>query len=163
MATAPTPNSSLEHTRSVNRRDLHVLTRVRLDEARLLLDAGRYDGAYYLSGYVVECALKACIARQVRTHDFPPKPGSVRDMYTHDLASLVKAAGLVDSIADRIRSCPAFENYWGIMGRWTSTLGVNYGLPGEEVGEGEGGSSESAVQPAAEFVGATLALAGPIP
>ena len=103
----------------MNRRDLHVLTRVRLDEARLLLDAGRYDGAYYLSGYAVECALKACIARQVRTHDFPPKPGAVRDMYTHNLVGLVKTAELVDSLAARIRSCSVFEGYWEIARRWT--------------------------------------------
>ena len=119
MATAPTAISSSERTRSVNRRDLHVLTRVRLNEARLLLDAGRYDGAYYLSGYAVECALKACIARQVRTHDFPPRPSAVRNMYTHNLTDLVKAADMVDSLADRIRECDVFRGFWNTSRRWT--------------------------------------------
>src|SRR3712207_6924003 len=46
---------------------------LRLAEARALLDAGFPDGAYYLAGYGVECGLKACIARQTRQHDFPPR------------------------------------------------------------------------------------------
>lgn len=103
----------------MNRRDLQALTRARLAEASVLLEAGRYDGAYYLSGYAAECALKACIARQVRTHDFPPKPSTVRDMYTHNLLDLVKAAGLVDSLADRIRSCSVFADYWSKVRLWT--------------------------------------------
>ena len=103
----------------MNRRDLQVLTRVRLDEARLLLDAGRYDGAYYLSGYALECALKACIARQVRTHDFPPRPALVRGMYIHDPLDLVRAARLRDSLADRIRSCSVFEKKWSTAREWS--------------------------------------------
>ena len=46
----------------MNRRDLQELTRIRAVEAGTLLDQGMYDGAYYLSGYAVECALKACIS-----------------------------------------------------------------------------------------------------
>src|SRR5215204_1093471 len=39
-----------------------------------------------------------------------------------------------------------------VPGPWTETLGVSYGLPAEEVGEGEGGPSEEAVEPAAGVV-----------
>jgi len=39
----------------VDRRDLQELSKVRLKEARALLDFGLYDGAYYLAGYAVEC------------------------------------------------------------------------------------------------------------
>ena len=103
----------------MNRRDLQELTRVRLDEARILLDAGRYDGAYYLSGYAVECALKACIARRSRMHDFPPRPNEVRGMYIHDPTNLVKAAGLVESLDDRIHSCFVFAGHWTAVRRWS--------------------------------------------
>lgn len=58
----------------MNRREFRELTTLRLAEARALLDAGLPDGAYYLAGYAVECALKACISRQTRQHDFPPAP-----------------------------------------------------------------------------------------
>ncbi len=43
------------------------------DDAAALLQAGRYAGAYYIAGYVIECALKACIARNTRQGEFPPK------------------------------------------------------------------------------------------
>jgi len=103
----------------VNRRDFQVLTRTRLAEARALLDAGLFDGAYYLGGYAVECALKACIARRTRVHDFPPKPHQVRGMYTHDLHELVKAADLVESLAGRIRACQVFDRNWTRSKEWS--------------------------------------------
>jgi HEPN domain-containing protein len=47
----------------VNRNGLQDLSKVRLKEATALLNLRMYDGAYYLAGYAVECALKACIAK----------------------------------------------------------------------------------------------------
>ena len=45
----------------VDRKDLQELSKVRLKEATALLKLGLFDGAYYLAGYAVECALKACV------------------------------------------------------------------------------------------------------
>lgn len=103
----------------MNRRDLQVLTGIRLAEAKTLLDAGHYDGAYYLSAYAVECALKARIARRTRIHDFPPKPNTVRDMYTHNLRDLVSVAGLRDDLDERIRDCRIFKEHWYAVRDWT--------------------------------------------
>src|SRR6266540_5581853 len=103
----------------MNRRDFQALTRVRLAEAKALLDAGLTDGAYYLSGYAVECALKACIARRTRLHDFPPRPNLVRGMYTHDLIELVRIAGLALSLAARIRACSTFDAHWTRTQDWS--------------------------------------------
>jgi len=103
----------------VNRRDLQELTRIRLVEAKALLDAGLFDGAYYLSGYAVECALKACIARQTQSNDFPPKPVLVRNMYTHDLVALVRLADLSKSLAARIRACAIFQHHWLTVTDWS--------------------------------------------
>jgi hypothetical protein len=47
----------------MNRNDLQNLSRLREKEAKVLLDNGCFAGAYYLLGYAVECALKACIAK----------------------------------------------------------------------------------------------------
>jgi HEPN domain-containing protein len=47
----------------MTRKDLQKLAAIRLKEAKLLLAANAPDGAYYLAGYAVECALKACIAK----------------------------------------------------------------------------------------------------
>lgn len=76
----------------VNRSDLHQLVRIRLAEARLLLQAARYEGAYYLSGYAVECALKACIAKQVKKFDFPDKRLAL-DSHSHNLEQLLGVSG----------------------------------------------------------------------
>jgi HEPN domain-containing protein len=102
----------------VNRRDFQALSRLRLAEAKALLDAGFYDGAYYLSGYAVECALKACIARQTRQHDFPPTVADVRDMYTHDLGRLVRLAGLEPDRLARVQACSIFAENWTTVKDW---------------------------------------------
>ena len=62
-------------------------------DAEALLTAGRWSGAYYLSGYAVECALKACIAKRTSLHDFPDKT-VVQKSHTHNLAELLDLAGL---------------------------------------------------------------------
>jgi len=51
--------------------DLYRLTAARLEDARILLHQNRAQAAYYLAGYAVECALKACIARKTALHEFP--------------------------------------------------------------------------------------------
>jgi HEPN domain-containing protein len=53
----------------MNRADLQSLSNLRLADARALLSAGRFAAAYYLAGYAVECALKACIARAVQRNN----------------------------------------------------------------------------------------------
>jgi hypothetical protein len=73
----------------MNRNDLHRLSATRAREARVLLDNSCYDGAYYLIRYAVECALKACIAKETRRYDFPDKR-TVVESYVHDLDRLVK-------------------------------------------------------------------------
>ena len=46
----------------MNKRDLEALVDLRVKEAQLLFDNKCYEGAYYLLGYALECAIKACIA-----------------------------------------------------------------------------------------------------
>jgi len=38
------------------------MAKARIDDAKALRAAGRYDGAVYIAGYAVECQLKARIA-----------------------------------------------------------------------------------------------------
>ena len=57
----------------IYKNDLKGLALTRLREAKVLLANGEYSGAYYLAGYVIECALKACIAKQTQRHEFPDK------------------------------------------------------------------------------------------
>ncbi|MEW6131453.1 MAG: HEPN domain-containing protein [Acidobacteriota bacterium] len=101
----------------MNRDDLKELTKIRLKEAKLLLDHGKYSGAYYLCGYIVECALKACIAKLTRRYDFPDKKRA-NESYTHNLSDLVKVAGLVASLNTEKTSDPTFEINWKVVITW---------------------------------------------
>ena len=77
----------------MNRVDLQQLADIRVLDAGVLLQAGRWSGAYYLCGYAIECALKACIAKQTNLYDFPDKSFAQKS-YTHDLLDLLDLAGL---------------------------------------------------------------------
>jgi HEPN domain-containing protein len=105
----------------VNRKDFQELADVRISEAELLLAGGHPDGAYYLAGYAIECALKACIARRTAEYDFPPSPESVRNCYTHDIEKLTRSAGLVDQRkAARDANLDLAAN-WSIVGEWSES------------------------------------------
>jgi len=82
---------------AMNRNDFQQLSELRLKEAKALLAAGFSEGAYYLAGYAVECALKACIARKTQEFDFPEKK-RVNDSHTHDLGKLLVLAGLSEDL-----------------------------------------------------------------
>ena len=101
----------------MNRSDLQNLTRLRLDEAKVLLDSGRYEGAYYLMGYAVECAFKSCIAKQTKRYDFPNK-SLANSIYTHDLNNLLKFSGLEKKHRDKSKRYPSFELNWTIVKDW---------------------------------------------
>jgi hypothetical protein len=100
------------------RKDLQRLAWIRLKEARILLRNECWDGAYYLSGYAVECALKACIAKRTLRHEFPDKR-IVNDSYSHDLTSLTKTAGL--DLAGQIASDAIIAVNWAIVKDWDET------------------------------------------
>jgi len=65
----------------VNKKILQALAEARVTDARTLLSAKRFDAAYYLAGYAVECALNACIAKRTNRHDFRDKDVA-REVYT---------------------------------------------------------------------------------
>lgn len=101
----------------LNRFDLQQLADIRIQEAKVLLDNGCYQGAYYLTGYAVECALKACIARKVREFDFPDKDLASK-VYVHDLAQLLRYAG-IQAEFDNISSSRDFTTNWAIVKDWS--------------------------------------------
>ena len=67
----------------MNRRSFQKLAEARLLDGKALLKAKRYDAAYYLTGYVIECALKACVAKKTKRYEFPRKDAG--SLYTHGL------------------------------------------------------------------------------
>ena len=103
----------------MNRREFQAMAEIRLREAKLLLDNGMYDGAYYLCGYAIECALKACIAKRTRLHDFPPPPRAISRMYTHNLVELVGQSGLQSDFEAARDSDSSLNDNWGTVQEWT--------------------------------------------
>jgi HEPN domain-containing protein len=79
----------------MNRLELRGLANVRIRDAETLLAAKRWSGAYYLGGYAVECALKACIAKLTKPDEFPDRTFAEK-CWTHDIERLVILAGLKD-------------------------------------------------------------------
>jgi HEPN domain-containing protein len=102
----------------MNRAGFQQLAEIRLKEAKALLAAGFPEGAYYLGGYAVECALKACIAKRTQQHDFPDKK-LVDRSYTHDLERLIDAAELSDVLKKDIANDARLDENWEIVRRWS--------------------------------------------
>ena len=102
----------------MTRADLQDLAELRLYEAQLLLRAGSWSGAYYLAGYAVECALKACIAKATQQFEFPDRNRATQS-YTHKLKDLLKVAKLEQTLSDSGEQDAAFEVSWAIVTAWS--------------------------------------------
>lgn len=76
--------------------DLRTIAAARLDDARELLNAGRFDGATYLCGYAVELALKARICDTLGWAGFPDSRKEFeryQSFKTHSLEVLLSLTG----------------------------------------------------------------------
>jgi len=102
----------------VNRKELQDLSNIRLREAKALLGLGLHDGAYYLAGYAVECALKACIAKSTRKYEFPDKK-KVDSSYSHSLRELLRVAGLDEARDEAAMLDAEFRENWRIVQSWS--------------------------------------------
>jgi HEPN domain-containing protein len=106
---------------AMNRAELHQLAEDRIRDARTLLAARRWSGAYYLAGYGVECALKACvIVHLMQTDEFPEKRFSER-CWTHNLAQLLGLAGLEAAFEAALAADSRLELNWGIVRDWNES------------------------------------------
>lgn len=102
----------------MNRFDLQTMAEERVADAAALLEAERYQAAYYLCGYAIECALKACIARKTQEFDFPDRK-LVNDSYVHDLTKLLNVADLAQPHRDEMDRNESFAAYWVIVQDWS--------------------------------------------
>jgi HEPN domain-containing protein len=86
----------------------------RLEDAEILFKAERFDASFYLAGYAVECALKACIAKRTQQYEFPDKPFATR-VYTHNLDTLLEVSELRAELAKD----DAFKANWNVVREWS--------------------------------------------
>lgn len=102
----------------MNRSELQALATLRLREARVLFKAKQYSGAYYLAGYSVECALKACIARQTQRFDFPDKKRA-ENSYSHQPSGLLKVADLEKDLQADMKANTKLQASWDQVNSWS--------------------------------------------
>lgn len=126
----------------MNRADFHSLAQLHLKHGETLLKAHLFAGAYYITGYAVECGLKAAVAKLFRyTPDFEfpvEKRGAGRgafDLHTHDLAFLVRVAGLSLDWSNELDSDAAFQKNWSIVKDWTPESRYESTRPAQEAQE----------------------------
>jgi len=105
----------------VNKGDWQKLANERLADAKALLAANRWSAAYYLAGYAVECALKACVlGRLVREPELVFVDRRLSDKcWTHDFVQLVELAGLKADLDADIAASPELLDRWRIVREWT--------------------------------------------
>lgn len=81
--------------------ELDNIARARIEDAKALLTAGRFDGSTYLCGYAVEVALKAQICRTLNWTEFPSTSSefqAYRSFQTHELDVLLRLSGQEERI-----------------------------------------------------------------
>ena len=101
----------------MNRTELQQLAELRLREAKKLLDSDCNEGAYYLAGYALECALKACVGRKTQQFDFPDKK-LVSQVFTHNLVQLLRVSGLENELHKEIQLNADFGDNWDVAKDW---------------------------------------------
>jgi hypothetical protein len=104
----------------MNRAFWRQLAEERVLDAKALLDAGTWSGAYHMAGYAAECGLKACILAYVEKSPdviFRDK-NYLGKCWVHDLHILLTSADLDSALQARIAARPAFGGFWGIAKDW---------------------------------------------
>lgn len=100
------------------RKDFQRLAEMRAKEAASLARSRNQQGAYYLAGFAVECALKASIAKKTRRHDFPNDAKHANKVYSHDLTELLKVADLDRQLDKDMRTNQQLATSWGVVKEW---------------------------------------------
>jgi len=111
---------------AVNRAELQRLAEERLKDAKALIDAGRWEFAYYTAGYAVECALKSCIlSRMIHTAWVFEDKWDAKRCLSHEFKQLVGLAGLTDQLDNYLKVSAAagkeFVVNWETAVEWRVT------------------------------------------
>lgn len=106
----------------MNRIQLQQLAEDRILDAQCLLAAGRWSGAYYLSGYAVECGLKACIMVHNENSGaiFEDRKFSEK-CWTHELETLLGLANLTVALNTDGVANPVLYGNWILAKGWKET------------------------------------------
>jgi HEPN domain-containing protein len=100
------------------RADLQKLADEKLSDAQILFNAKSWSNAYYLAGYAVELAIKACIAKSFKADTIPDK-ALVDRTYSHNFAALIGTAGLTAELRNQEQVSQEFRTAWGVVNQWS--------------------------------------------
>lgn len=104
----------------MNRAELRQLSTQRIEEAQALLTAKHWPGAYYLTGYALECALKACVLAYVeRTGIIFEDKKYAEKCWTHDIEELVRLAFLTVERDKAAGTNPILGQNWLTAKDWS--------------------------------------------
>ncbi len=78
----------MNNLEQLDHKTFKYLSYLRIKEAKVLFKYKQYCGAYYLLGYSMELALKACYCKGVKAGTFPIKE-AVAKLYSHNLENLL--------------------------------------------------------------------------
>src|ERR1700734_974454 len=115
---SPEKHGSHPHPCSKNSQGFPASSGTPCQEAATLARTGNQQGAYYLAGFAVECALKACIAKKTRRHDFPADKDYASKVYSHNLDQLLKLSHLEPQLDIDMKSRPQLAKNWDLVRRW---------------------------------------------
>lgn len=101
----------------LNKNDIQRLAQLRLDDAIYLYRRERASSAYYLAGYAVELAIKACAAKLFQPNSIPDK-NLVATLYTHNLDQLMSASGLQPALKEATKHDSLLAANWGVVSKW---------------------------------------------
>ncbi len=93
-----------------NHKQLKLIANARLRSANFLIKAGDWDGAVYMMGYVLECALKAAACKALRLGEYPENKKTHSHFMTHSLDQLLVLSGMSD-LFNILASNEVFKNW----------------------------------------------------
>ncbi|WP_080574899.1 HEPN domain-containing protein [Pseudomonas putida] len=102
------------------RKEFQSLSEARFKDAVILLENGRYSSAYYLAGYCIEFALKACISQQFQSDKIPDK-SFVQAIHTHRPEILMNSSGLSPTFKQACKENHYLEANWGVVCNWSES------------------------------------------
>ena len=99
----------------------------RIRDAKALLDGGRWEFAYHVAGYAVECSLKSCLlARMIHTGWVFQDKAKLDECLTHDFSKLIQLSGLKGELDAQLAASAAaaggeFVGNWNCVTQWKVT------------------------------------------
>jgi HEPN domain-containing protein len=107
----------------------------RLEDARALIAAERWQGAMYLAGYAVECLLKTKLMRRYRCRTLTQldellhRKGRTSEqwsIYSHELVTMLNLLGCLERMQANRNVWRAFAlvNQWAPAWRYSADLGT---------------------------------------